>query len=50
MLRHENIQPHKLAIDRPSPKMINFMAKNFGLKSFMPQNNNFVVYDEYFRD
>ena len=25
------------------------MAKHFGLKSFVPQNNNYVVFDEYFR-
>ena len=24
------------------------MAKHYGLKSFVPQNNNYVVFDEYF--
>lgn len=48
MLAHENQLPHKLAYDRPSPKLIGFMAKHFGLKAYMPQNNNYVVFDEYF--
>jgi len=48
MLKFEGVLPHKLAYDRPSPKLIGFMAKHFGLKSFMPQNNNYVVFDEYF--
>ena len=26
------------------------MAKHFGLKSFVPQNNNYVVFDEYFNN
>lgn len=24
------------------------MAKHFGLKSYVPQNNNYVVFDEYY--
>lgn len=36
MLSYEAQQPSKLAYDRPSPKLISFMAKHFGLKSFVP--------------
>jgi alpha-tubulin N-acetyltransferase 1 len=48
MLRNENTGPNKIAIDRPSPKMIGFMRKNYGLTDYIPQNNNFVVYRQYF--
>jgi alpha-tubulin N-acetyltransferase 1 len=42
------ITPDKLGYDRPSEKLIAFNAKHFGLKSYVPQNNNYVVYDAYF--
>jgi len=47
MLETENIEPHKLAIDRPSSKLINFMKKHYGLVNYVPQNNNFVIYNSY---
>jgi len=40
--------PAKLGYDRPSEKLIGFCAKHFGLKAYVPQNNNFVVFDAYF--
>jgi alpha-tubulin N-acetyltransferase 1 len=49
MLEYEQTVPARLAYDRPSPLLINFMSKHFGLKSFVPQNNNYVIFDEYFR-
>jgi hypothetical protein len=48
MLQHESLLPEELAYDRPSPKLLAFMRKHFGLSRYSPQNNNFVVYDEYF--
>jgi len=48
MLQYENITADKLAYDRPSEKLIAFCSKYFGLKSYVPQNNNFVVFDAYF--
>mmetsp|Transcript_2584 Transcript_2584/g.6601 ORF Transcript_2584/g.6601 Transcript_2584/m.6601 type:complete len:384 (+) Transcript_2584:66-1217(+) len=48
MLREEALRPHHLAYDRPSPKLIGFLRKHYSLCSFQPQNNNFVVFDEYF--
>lgn len=47
MLSVERVTPDKLAYDRPSDKLISFCAKHFGLKSYVPQNNNFVVFDQY---
>jgi alpha-tubulin N-acetyltransferase 1 len=49
MLSSENVLPAKLAYDRPSPKLIKFLQKHFGLSHFIPQNNNFVIFDDYFR-
>lgn len=48
MLREERLCPAQLAYDRPSPKLIGFLAKHFRLTEFRPQNNNFVVFDDYF--
>ncbi|KAG9395253.1 Alpha-tubulin N-acetyltransferase [Carpediemonas membranifera] len=47
-LIYTNISPHRFAIDRPSPKLIGFYAKHFGLKSYMPQNNSYVVFEDFF--
>lgn len=47
MLSNEKAVPAKLGYDRPSEKLISFCAKHFGLKKFVPQNNNFVVFDAY---
>ena len=48
MLRAENTSPNKIAIDRPSQKLIAFMRKHYGLSDFIPQNNNYVIYRQYF--
>ena len=45
MLKTHNTLPEKLAYDRPSPKLLAFNAKHWGLKNFVSQSNNFVVYD-----
>jgi hypothetical protein len=50
MLKFENIKPSNLAYDRPSPKLIAFLKKHYSLINFTPQNNNFVVFNEYFTD
>ena len=47
MIAHEGKQPHELGYDRPSAKFLGFLAKHFGLKGYVPQANNFVVYDQY---
>jgi len=47
MLEVERVRPEKLGYDRPSEKLISFLAKHYGLKKYVPQNNNFVVFDAY---
>jgi ribosomal protein S18 acetylase RimI-like enzyme len=50
VLKEENIEPHRLAYDRPSPKFLSFLRKYFNLREYYPQNNNFVVYSKYFEE
>lgn len=47
MLAKEGIEPEKLAYDRPSTKFISFLKKHYGLSSYTPQNNNFVIFNQY---
>lgn len=47
MLQTEALAPSKLAYDRPSEKLISFLRKHYGLSKYIPQNNNFVVFDAY---
>jgi len=48
MLQAENIPPHRIAYDRPSPKLFAFLKKHYGLSHFTPQENNFAVFHQYF--
>ena len=48
MLSYQGVQPAELGIDRPSPKFLAFMKKHFGLSDYVPQTNNFVVFNQYF--
>ena len=50
MLSKEKIEARKMGFDRPSPKFINFLNKYYELKDYVPQNNNFVVFKDYFID
>ena len=50
MWDQEIIEPHKLAYDRPSSKFLNFLKKHYGLQTYIPQINNFVVFNSYFAD
>jgi hypothetical protein len=50
MLSKENIEPRKMGFDRPSPKFLNFLNKYYGLNDYVPQNNNYVVFKDYFND
>ena len=50
MISREKVLPRKLGIDRPSIKFLNFLQKYYGLKDYVPQNNNFVVFKDYFTD
>ena len=48
MLLSEDTIPNKLAYDRPSHKLLLFLKKHFTLSRYISQNNNFVIYDDYF--
>lgn len=48
MLKDSKAQPEKIAYDRPSDKLLKFLGKYFGLKRYLPQNNNFVIFMQYF--
>ncbi|XP_067865749.1 alpha-tubulin N-acetyltransferase 1 isoform X2 [Heterodontus francisci] len=50
MIQYEGIMPHHLAIDRPSSKFLCFLKKHYGLAATIPQVNNFVVFESFFRD
>ncbi|KAI1902439.1 hypothetical protein AGOR_G00044770 [Albula goreensis] len=50
MLQHKRVEPVRMAYDRPSPKFLSFLEKHYGLKDSVPQVNNFVVFDGFFRD
>ncbi|KAG2379561.1 hypothetical protein C9374_006678 [Naegleria lovaniensis] len=44
----ENVTAEKLAYDRPSPKLISFLRRHYGLSDYIPQSNNFVIFKQYF--
>jgi len=48
MLRHQNVGPQHLAVDRPSDKFLFFLRKHYGLTHIIPQVNNFVVFEGFF--
>ena len=50
MLAAEGREARSLAYDRPSPKMLPFLRKHYGLIDYNEQPNNFVVFDDYFED
>ena len=50
MLQHEGLPPERFAYDRPSPKLIGFLRKHYGLQDFVPQQNKFVIFEQFFSD
>ncbi|XP_069054775.1 alpha-tubulin N-acetyltransferase 1 [Lepisosteus oculatus] len=50
MLQHERAEPQLMAYDRPSPKFLSFLKKHCSLERCVPQVNNFVVFDGFFRE
>ena len=48
MLTNEDANPAKLAYDRPSIKLKNFLLKHYNLRAFVKQTHNFIVFDDYF--
>lgn len=49
MLQDLTLHPAQLAIDRPSGKFTAFLRKHYNLVSTVPQVNNFVIFDGFFR-
>ncbi|KAF7235607.1 Alpha-tubulin N-acetyltransferase 1 [Varanus komodoensis] len=48
MLQRERVEPHQLAVDRPSEKLLCFLRKHYGLSDTIPQVNNFVIFQGFF--
>ena len=48
MLVEMKAQPARTAYDRPSHKLMGFLSKHFNLRNYVQQNNNYVVFDDYF--
>lgn len=48
MLQTERMDPRRLAVDRPSQKLLSFLQKHYGLRDPIPQVNNFVIFDGFF--
>ncbi|XP_065718289.1 alpha-tubulin N-acetyltransferase 1 isoform X1 [Patagioenas fasciata] len=48
MLQSERVDPRRLAIDRPSQKLLGFLRKHYGLDDPIPQVNNFVIFEGFF--
>lgn len=48
MLENESIEPRMLGYDRPSPKLLNFLSKYYNLNDYIEQNNNYVIFNDYF--
>ncbi|KAL6749678.1 touch receptor neuron protein Mec-17-domain-containing protein [Haematococcus lacustris] len=48
-LSQEQQDPGAVAYDRPSPKLLAFLQRHFGLTEYVPQNNNFVVFQRYWQ-
>ncbi|XP_060535858.1 alpha-tubulin N-acetyltransferase 1-like isoform X1 [Cylas formicarius] len=48
MLQREHVEPVKMAIDRPSEKLLGFLHKHYDLTAPVKQMNNYVVFDGFF--
>lgn len=46
-LQVEDVEPHQIAYDRPSPKLYQFLSKHFGLDRHLPQPNQFAIFEGY---
>ena len=48
MLQYQSIKADQIAYDKPSHKLIAFLKKYYQLYDYIPQNNNFVIFNAYF--
>ncbi|GMH40365.1 hypothetical protein BSKO_08269 [Bryopsis sp. KO-2023] len=49
-LIHERETASTVGYDRPSGSFLKFLDRHFGLSDYVPQANNFVVFNDYFRE
>ncbi|OHS93927.1 Alpha-tubulin N-acetyltransferase [Tritrichomonas foetus] len=47
MLEDQHKEMKQIPIDRPSNLCLSFMNRHFGLCEYMPQSNNYVVFDQF---
>ena len=47
-LAAESATAAAVAYDRPSPKLLAFLRKHYGLAQYTPQRNNYVIYEDFF--
>ncbi|KAF9308300.1 Alpha-tubulin N-acetyltransferase 1 [Podila horticola] len=43
----EDVEPNQIAYDRPSPKLYQFLSKHFSLDRYLPQPNQFAIFEGY---
>lgn len=49
MLERENAKPEQVAIDKPSEKFLSFLHRHYNLHKIKTQNNNYVVFEDFFQ-
>ena len=49
MLNYKHIEPGELAYDRPTLRFLAFLKRNYCLENYITQENNFIIYDEFFQ-
>jgi len=50
MLQRFKTHPRCMAVDRPSPKLLGFLEKHYGLAQNIPQVNNYVIFHGFFNN
>jgi alpha-tubulin N-acetyltransferase 1 len=48
MLAEQKTSPKLMAIDRPSPKLLAFLRKHYGLAKAITQVNHYVIFEGFF--
>ena len=48
MINFERKVPEEMAYQRPTTPLLNFLQKNYNLYNYVLQNNNYIVFDEFF--
>ena len=48
MVNFERKVPEEMAYQRPTSSLLNFLQKHYNLYNYVLQNNNYIVFDEFF--